>query len=332
MPEEKTVEDFLDEAAAARAEQAGVVPAKAEDEGKSATPEAGENTADHAEDQDEGEAPESEEADAEETSEDQEAKGEDSEEEDEKPKPRPPSKAQKRIRRLVRERDEVQARLEQREAELRVLLQQHEARAAEKPNGQTQRQEDPQPRQEDYPEDFTKFIAETAAWAGRQEARKALESEREAIKQAQSQNRQQQAEAQRVDGAQTLFEKGVEDFEDFEEVAGYKDLPVTDAMTDAIMDMEDGHKVLYHLGSNPEEAQRISKLRPVSQVRELTKLEASLSGPAKKVAPKKATSATEPIKPVKAGGAPNKKDPDTMSMKEYMEQHRARQRRGEITV
>ncbi len=325
MSEEQTVEQMLDEAAAQRAKDAGVEPAKADDEGKSATPADGQDTADLDDDQDEGDPTESEDEDAE----GQEAQDADeSEDEDEKPKPKRPSKAQKRIRRLVRERDEERARAEQREAELRVLLKRLESPA--KPSDEGKPQEDAQPRQEDY-DDYSKFLTDTAAWAGRQEAKKAMATEREAAKKAQAQGQHDRAQAERSHKAAELFATGEDAYEDFVEVAS-SNMPVTDVMSDAIMDMESGHEVLYHLGNNPEEAERISKLRPVSQVRELTKLEAKIAAPKPRPAPKKTTSATEPIKSVKAGGSPRKIDPDSMSTEEYMRHHADRRRRGEITV
>ncbi len=326
MSEELTVEDYINAATKARAPE---VPA--ENEGKSAKPETGEDTADPETAAPEGEEAESEEVDAEAKAEEQEASGDDEETEgeDEAPK-RKPSRAQKRIRKLVRERDDVAQRLEQREAELRVLLRQMDGQG-QNPNGQAQpRDQDPKPDQAHY-QDYSQYLEDVAAWSGRREARKSLQAERQAVKEAQVQNRQAQAEAARVEGAQGVFERGSEAYEDFEEVAS-TNMPITDAMTDAIMDMEDGHEVLYHLGNNPEEAARIAELRPVSQVRELTKLEAKLNGPKPRAAPKpkKTTSATEPIKPVKGGGGPRKVDPDEMSMKEYMANHSRRVRSGEI--
>lgn len=326
MSEEMSVEEHVNAMAQARSPEA-----PAENAGTSAKPETGEDTADPDKEVPEGEDTESEEVDAEAEAEEQEAKGDDeeTEEEDDVPK-RKPSRAQKRIRKLVREKSDVEARLNQREAELRVLLRQLEGQG-QKPNGQAQPQDqDPEPNQADY-QDYLQYQKDVAAWSGRQETRKILQAERQAVQKAQAQNRQEKAEAARVEGAQGVFERGAEAYEDFQEVAS-TEMPITDAMTDAIMDMEAGHEVLYHLGQNPEEAERIAELRPVSQIRELTKLEAKLTGPKPKAAPKpkKTTSATEPLKPVKGAGGSRKVDPDEMPMKEYMANHSARLRSGEI--
>lgn len=65
-------------------------------------------------------------------------------------------------------------------------------------------------------------------------------------------------------------------FDDFEEVAYDKSLPVTDTMAQAIQTADNGPDVLYYLGQNPDEAKRISKLSPALQAKEIGKLEAKL--------------------------------------------------------
>ena len=54
----------------------------------------------------------------------------------------------------------------------------------------------------------------------------------------------------------------------------------TDAMRQAIISSEDGPSVAYHLASNPDEARRIAALDPISQIRALGRLEATLANPA----------------------------------------------------
>ena len=283
---EKSVEDYLDEAAKARAPEA-----PAEDEGKSAKPDTGEDTADLEEDK--GEEQEAQASD--DTESDQEGEeSEDSEGEDDKPKPRPPTKAQKRIRKLVRERDDANRRLEQREAELRVLLAQVQ-NGAQDATKKTEQPQDAPPKQEDY-QDYAQFLADTAAWSGRMEARKAVEAVQQANQESARKSRVEAAQNERVAAAKVIFAKGEDAFEDFADIAGSESLRVTDAMTDTISEMEDGHKVLYHLGQNPDEAERIADLKPVAQVRELTKLEAKLIEPSKSVASKKTTSASATMK------------------------------------
>jgi hypothetical protein len=65
----------------------------------------------------------------------------------------------------------------------------------------------------------------------------------------------------------------------FDAIAFNTTLKVSTVMAEAIKESELGPEMLYHLGLHPDEAARIEKLSPVSQVRELGKLEALLSKP-----------------------------------------------------
>ncbi len=309
MSEEKSVEAILDEAAEIRAEEAGISKAKAEDEGDPATPDAGGDAADTADDDEGKEQQASEGGDQDDSGEEAEAK------------PKPPSRAQKRIRQLTRERDEERRQRTQRDAEIRVLMAQiAQGQQQAKPNGQDT-QEDAQPKQDDY-QDYAQFIADTAAWAARQETRRAMQAQGKVDAEQRARSAGEQRQAVRASKARDLFARGEDAYEDFADLAGSEGLKITDAMTDAMIESDDGHKVLYHLGQNPEEAERIAGLNPVAQVRELAKLEVSITKPAAK---KRTTRASEPIKPVKAGGAPGGFNPDECSMKEYMDNyHRER--------
>jgi chemotaxis protein histidine kinase CheA len=107
--------------------------------------------------------------------------------------------------------------------------------------------------------------------------------------------------------------------EDFAEVALKDDLPVTPAMADAIRDSEIGPEILYHLGKNPDEAARISKLSPIAAIRAIGKLEASLAveatEPQTKTPP--VSKAPEPIRPVGGSRVNPVKDIEGMTQSEY---------------
>ena len=118
-------------------------------------------------------------------------------------------------------------------------------------------------------------------------------------------------------------------YDDFEMVAYNPNLPVTEAMAKAIQASDIGPDVLYHLGSNPKEAQRISRMDPILQAREIGKIEAQL-GAAPPV--KRTSNAPAPIAPVTARttGSPafDTTDPrsmKTMSTSEWIEAERLRQ-------
>ena len=118
-------------------------------------------------------------------------------------------------------------------------------------------------------------------------------------------------------------------YDDFETVAYNPELPVTEAMARAIQASDIGPDVLYHLGSNPKDAARISRLDPILQAREIGKIEAQL-GAAPPV--KKTSNAPAPIAPVTARttGSPafDTTDPrstKSMSTSEWIEAERLRQ-------
>lgn len=104
-------------------------------------------------------------------------------------------------------------------------------------------------------------------------------------------------------------------FTDFVAVVMRPDLPVTQAMSEAIRESEIGADIAYHLGKNPDEAARISRLSPARQAVEIGKLEVVLSAPLAK--PKDPP--PPPIKPVSGTSAGGSKDPSKMTMAEYVE-------------
>ena len=83
---------------------------------------------------------------------------------------------------------------------------------------------------------------------------------------------------------------------------------MSDHMTFAIMESDQGGEVAYFLGKNHTEAARIADMTPTQQIREIDKL-------AKKFAPT-TSSAPPPITPTKGGDSPQKKLED-MSPEEY---------------
>jgi len=86
-------------------------------------------------------------------------------------------------------------------------------------------------------------------------------------------------------------------YDDFEQVAYNPNLRITTVMAETIQTSEVGPDVAYYLGSNPKEADRISRLSPILQAKEIGKIEATLvlNPPVKK-----SSSAPTPISPVTA--------------------------------
>ncbi len=118
-------------------------------------------------------------------------------------------------------------------------------------------------------------------------------------------------------------------YDDFEQVAYNPALPITNVMAEAIQASDIGPDVAYYLGSNPKEADRIARLSPLSQAKEIGKIEAKI---AQNPPVKQSSKAPAPIAPVKPNGnvspAYDTTDPrsvKTMSTSEWIEADRKRQ-------
>ena len=118
-------------------------------------------------------------------------------------------------------------------------------------------------------------------------------------------------------------------YDDFEQVAYNPKLPITDVMAETIQSSDIGPELAYYLGTNPKDAERISRMSPLSQAKEIGKIEAKLAA---EPPVKRTTSAPAPISPVTArsSGSPayDTTDPrsiKTMSDSQWIEAERVRQ-------
>ena len=161
-----------------------------------------------------------------------------------------------------------------------------------------------------------------------------VEAYAEALADRKAEERLQQREVQRqqqevLSAYQEREEQARDKYEDFEQVAYNPNLRITNAMAEAIQYSDVGPDLAYYLGSNPKEADRISRLSPLVQAKEIGRIEAKL---ASEPVTKKTTSAPAPIAPVTArtSGSPayDTTDPrstKTMSASEWIEAERNRQ-------
>ena len=118
-------------------------------------------------------------------------------------------------------------------------------------------------------------------------------------------------------------------YEDFEQVAYNPKLPITNVMAQTIQAADNGPDIAYYLGTNPKEADRIARLTPILQAKEIGRLEAKV---ASEPATKRTSSAPAPISPVTARGGHSSgfdtTDPrsvKTMTTSQWIEAERARQ-------
>lgn len=144
-----------------------------------------------------------------------------------------------------------------------------------------------------------------------------------------AQREAQQKHAETLEAYHEREEEIRNKYDDFEQVAYNPKLPVTDVMAQTIQASEIGPEIAYHLGSNPKEAERISRLSPFMQAKEIGRIEARLSD---NPPVRKPSSAPAPIAPVTPRGNTGKTydttDPRSvkeMSTSEWIEAERQRQ-------
>ena len=144
-----------------------------------------------------------------------------------------------------------------------------------------------------------------------------------------AQRDRQKEQAEIVEAYSEREEKARDKYDDFEDVVYNPKLRITDVMAETIQYSDLGPDLAYWLGSNPKEAERIARLSPILQAREIGKIEVRLSD---NPPVKKTTSAPTPISPVTArsSGSPSHDTTDprsikTMSTSEWIEAERNRQ-------
>lgn len=129
-----------------------------------------------------------------------------------------------------------------------------------------------------------------AEWSRQQEAARQAEAERQANE---AQQRSQDEVVQSWNQKRTA---AIEKYPDFAEVAESGEVAITLPMRDALLALDDGTEIAYHLGKNPQEAERIAKLTPVRQVAEIGRIAAQLAAP-----PPAPPPPPPPINPLRGG-------------------------------
>lgn len=199
---------------------------------------------------------------------------------------------QRRVNRLTRENGILTGRLQ-------ALEQQVAARSAKPQESATQFPVDPKDPEPD-PNDskfktYEDYIKALGAWSSRQELKqsKARESQ---------QKQAEQKQARETSWGEKL-QKAQEAHEDWDEVFDGLDIPISEAIEEAIQESEHGTELLYRLGKNPDQAKRIAALSPIAAARELGKIEAQIVAEQKAKTPETKTKKSsepppEPITPV----------------------------------
>lgn len=136
-------------------------------------------------------------------------------------------------------------------------------------------------------------------------------------------------QSQVLESYQEREEAARDKYDDFEQVAYNPKLSITNVMAETIQSSDIGPELAYYLGSNPKDADRIARLAPFMQAKEIGKIEAKLAA---EPPMKRTTSAPAPISPVNArsSGSPSHDTTDprsikTMTTSQWIEAERARQ-------
>lgn len=127
------------------------------------------------------------------------------------------------------------------------------------------------------------------------------------------------------DRSNEVYQAGKADHPDFD--VSLKNLGMLGATPEffkSIVELDDAHKVLHALGSNPEEAARILALSPLKQGRELERLAAK---PAPAMAKKPVSNAPEPISARVDGSGSKATDLDNASIDDFMKARNSLPRR-----
>jgi len=196
----------------------------------------------------------------------------------------------RKLERAYRQKAEAEGRLSLREKELEELRNKAKAPPIEG---------EPTLAQYDY--DPEKYAAAKAEFAKTQAAKEFETKQRTET--------QKQAHQKLVSDWEDKAERGAEKYDDWHEKVG--ELQPTAPFVAALMEADNGDDIAHYLGSNPKEAERIAKLPPLAQVREIGKLEAKLlATPPKAAAPSKAPAPIAPLKGTgnTASAAPSEED------------------------
>jgi hypothetical protein len=194
---------------------------------------------------------------------------------------------------------------------------------------------------------YEQYVEDLTEWKAKKIASDLLAKDREERKNETAARRQQFEDQQRqefeADRNQRWAEQVIaarEKYEDFDEAVFANKFPRSEVMVHAILDSDVGAELSYYFGNNPEAAQEIAEMPPISALRAIGRIEARFEKPKAASRPngngapapvlkKKAVEPPpDPVNPVKTGGSRNVKDysyysnPDLSSAQEFEEARR----------
>ncbi len=217
---------------------------------------------------------------------------------------------QERFDELTRDKHELRSDNERLRAEISQL------RAAGKP-AEPPKDDDPEPQPDDF-ETTAEYVKATADWSARN-ALKARDAEN-------AKKEQEAKDKEFLNAYRTRVSEFAKAHDDFNSVVATVNFPqkISGPLQIAVMEMEQGPAVAYHLGKHPELVTKLSGMTPSAALRELGRIEAVVESEIAKSAPAKAaepvkSKAPDPITPVggaNAKGAVDLSDPE-LSPEDY---------------
>ena len=230
---------------------------------------------------------------------------------------------QKRINKLVRQREDAKREKDAALAELEQLKAQLQSQ-------QSQPTQDPvAPREDDF-DDYGKYMEALADYKADMKIKSYVENQNQQKVQQLEQTVQNSEQAFK----QSRIEEASQKYQDFsEKVLQNNDLAITQAMSEAMFKSDNFAEIAYHLGSNPEVAYEIAQRvgnDPYAAAREIYSLESKVQNAVIPPPKPNVSGAPDPISPVKPTSPKKELDPyadvDKMSMDEWMEVMNERER------
>jgi hypothetical protein len=224
-------------------------------------------------------------------------------------KAKPKSKYQRTIDKLTARNHAAETRAEQLQREL------EEERAKHKPADSKAAPATPQgpPKLQD----FLNAGKTADEWA---DARDAWKQDQEV----------KQAQAEQLKATFDAYNKGVSEargrYEDWDSVVEGNENPIPESVKLAVLEMDNGPDVAYHLGKHPELCAELMEMSPLSAVRKIGQVADSLKPSERSPAPKPKVTPPTPIAPVGGSSSRSSVPLDQLPPREYNRIRNAQER------
>lgn len=251
-------------------------------------------------------------------------------ESDSKVPPKGETRAQKRERELIRDRDYARQRAQEIEAESKERERKLEERLAKLEQGAAKpaakADEDPEPKLEDFANQengYDKWVKAQSRWDARQVVKETVANQQKAAEEAdaaEEQRVEQENTKKTFDAYNAQVDKTREKHPDWDDVikAG-ADVPMSQGVQLAVIESENGPEVAYYLCTHKDEAKALNTMSVPRAMVEIGKISAKLLKADDAPSPerKPVTSAAAPLRPVGRAGTTSSVPLDTLSYEDY---------------